>query len=371
MIPVNEPLLPGRESEYVSDCITSGWISSAGKYIDRFETEWAAYCGRKYGVAVANGTVALELALSALDIPAGKEVILPSFTIVSCVEAVLRNNLKPVLVDCDPKTYCMDISDVRQKITSHTAAVMPVHIYGHPVNMANLIQLAHEFNLKIVEDAAEAHGAECLVDGKWRRCGSFGEVSAFSFYANKNITTGEGGMVLTDDSLLARKLQSRRNLCFGAKERFLHEDRGWNYRMTNVQAAMGCAQLEQIERFIARKLEMADLYNTGLQGLPLQLPHVEPWARTSVWMYAVVLEDSVLFDAAEFARRLMEKGIQTRPFFMGMHEQPVYRRLGLLKDCKLPVTERIARRGLYLPSGQAITDDQIETVIHAVKNVLR
>jgi len=370
MIPVNEPLLPGRELEYINDCITTGWISSAGKYIDRFEREWAAYCGRKYGVAVCNGTVALELALSALDIPAGREVILPSFTIVSCLEAVLRNSLIPVLVDCDPRTYCMDIADVRRKITPQTAAIMPVHIYGHPVNMAELLPLAKAHNLRIIEDAAEAHGAECLVDGKWKRCGSFGDVSAFSFYANKNITTGEGGMVLTDDPAIAAKLQARRNLCFGGKERFRHEDRGWNYRMTNLQAAMGCAQLERIDAFIARKLDMAARYNTGLQNLPLQLPFIEPWAKTSVWMYAVVLEDSVPFDANEFAGRLMALGVQTRPFFKGMHEQPVYRQMGLFLDASLPVTERIYRRGLYLPSGQAITDEQIEQVITSVRSTL-
>jgi len=370
IIPVNEPLLPGREMEYVNDCIATGWISSAGKYIHRFEKEWAAYCGRKFGIAVCNGTVALELALSALEIPTRKEVVLPSFTIVSCLEAVLRNGLKPVLVDCDPRTYCMDISDVRRKITPDTAAIMPVHIYGHPVNMGEVLRIAQEHNLKIVEDAAEAHGAECRVEGKWRKCGSFGDVSTFSFYANKNITCGEGGMVLTDDPGLAEKLRNRRNLCFGGKERFRHEGRGWNYRMTNIQAAMGCAQLEQIDRFIARKLEMADLYNQGLQGLPLQLPHVETWAKTSVWMYAVVLNDSVPFDAAEFARRLVDQDVQTRPFFMGMHEQPVYREMGFFQDGSFPVTERIYRRGLYLPSGQAITDEQIETVIQAVKKTL-
>lgn len=370
LIPVNEPLLPGRELEYVTDCITTGWISSSGKYIERFEKEWAVYCGRKFGVAVCNGTVALELGLSVLDIPPGKEVILPSFTIVSCLEAVLRTNLNPVLVDCDPLNYCMNVEDVKQKITPNTAAIMPVHIYGHPVNMEAILAMARKFNLKIVEDAAEAHGAECLVEGQWRKCGSFGDVSTFSFYANKNITTGEGGMVLTDDAGLSEKLRARRNLCFGHKERFRHEDRGWNYRMTNIQAALGCAQLEQIDLFIARKHEIVGLYKAGLEGLPLRLPHVEPWAKTSVWMYAVVLDDIVPFDAAEFARRLMEHGIQTRPFFVGMHEQPVYLRVGLFKDCHLPVTEQITRRGLYLPSGQAVTDEQIDTVIQAIRKSL-
>lgn len=370
MIPVNEPLLPGRELEYITDCITTAWISSAGKYINRFETEWAAYCGRKYGVAVANGTVALELAISVLNLPPGSEVILPSFTIVSCLEAILRNELKPVLVDCDPRTYCMDVEGVRRKINEKTAAVMPVHIYGHPVNMEEILKLTTQHDLKVVEDAAEAHGAECLVEDEWQRCGSLGEVSAFSFYANKNITTGEGGMVLTDDDELADLLRNRRNLCFGYKERFLHEDRGWNFRMTNMQAAIGCAQLEKIDHFIKRKLEMAAKYNEGLRDLPLQIPHVEPWAKTSVWMYAVVLEDRVPYDAAEFARRLMALGVQTRPFFMGMHEQPVYRKMGLFKGTHCPLTERIYRRGLYLPSGQAITDDQITKVCKAIQRAM-
>ena len=370
MIPVNEPLMAGREAEYVLDCIKTGWISSSGHYIERFEQEWAAYCGRKHGVAVSNGTVALELAVSALNLPAGGEVILPSFTIVSCLEAVLRNGLAPVLVDCDPHTFCMDIEAVERAAGPKTVAVMPVHIYGHPVEMGSLLQLCRKRKWQVIEDAAEAHGAECRVGGAWHRCGSFGEVSCFSFYANKNITCGEGGMVLTDDDNLARRLQARRNLCFGDGERFAHHDRGWNFRLTNLQAAIGCAQLEQIDRFIARKLEMAEQYNAGLAGLPLQLPFIETWAKSTVWMYAVVLHDDVPFGASEFGRRLAAEGIQTRPFFKGMHEQPVYRSLGLFNGARFPVTERIYRRGLYLPSGQAITTEQIEAVIRGVANAL-
>jgi perosamine synthetase len=370
MIAVNEPLLTGRETDYIADCIRTGWISSAGSYLERFEFEWAAYCGRKYGVAVSNGTTALELAVSALNLPASAEVILPSFTIVSTLEAVLRNGLTPVLVDCDPRTYCMDVADVERRIGGRSAAIMPVHIYGHPVDMGALLTLAARRGLKIVEDAAEAHGSECRIAGQWRRCGSFGDLSAFSFYANKSVTTGEGGMVLTDDSGLAQKLRSRRNLCFGSPERFRHEDRGWNYRMTNLQAAIGCAQIERIEDLLRRKREMAARYTAGLAGLPLQLPHVEPWARSSVWMYAIVLDDVVPFDNRDFAEHLQTLGIQTRPFFLGMHAQPVYRDMGLFASENYPVTERIARRGLYLPSGQAITDEQIDTVIRAVRSVL-
>lgn len=370
MVPVNEPLMRGREAEYVLDCLNTGWISSAGRYIERFESEWATYCGRKFGVAVSNGTVALELAVSALNLPPGGEVILPSFTIVSCLEAVLRNGLVPVLVDCDPWTFCIDAAGVRRASGPKTVAVMPVHIYGHPVNMEALVALSRERGWRLIEDAAEAHGAECLAGATWRRCGSFGDVSAFSFYANKNITCGEGGMVLTDDDHLVELLRARRNLCFGGSERFAHEDRGWNFRMTNLQAAIGCAQLEQIDQFIARKQEMAARYAEGLAGLPLQLPFVESWAKSSVWMYAVVLHDAVSFDATEFAKRLSAEGIQSRPFFKGMHEQPVYRRMGLFDGVTCPVTERIYRRGLYLPSGQAVTNDQIEAVVLGVRKVL-
>lgn len=370
MIPVNEPLMSGREAEYVLDCVQTGWISSAGKYIDRFEREWAAYCGRKHGIAVCNGTVALELALSVLDLPAGSEVVMPSFTIVSCIEAVLRNNLVPVLVDCDPRTYCMDVDLVRKAFGPKTSAVMPVHIYGHPVNMDSLLKLCRERGVKIIEDAAEVHGAECLVDGQWRRCGSFGEVSCFSFYANKNISTGEGGMVLTDDDAMATRLQDRRTLCFGRKERFAHVDRGWNFRMTNLQAALGCAQFEQIEGHLDRKRELSERYGAGLSDLPILLPHVEPWAKSTVWMYAILLKEEVPFGADELARRLAAEGVQTRPFFKGMHEQSVYRRMGLFANLSLPVTELIYRRGLYLPSGQAITDAQIAAVVAAVRKVL-
>ncbi len=370
LIPVNQPLLIGRELEYVRNCVESGWISSAGKYIDRFEAGWAAYCNRRHGVSVSNGTAALQLAVSALDLPPRGEVILPSFTIVSCLEAVLRNGLRPVLVDCDPWTYCMDIDEVKRTITAETVAIMAVHIYGHPVNMGRLLALAEEHGLRVIEDAAEAHGAECFLEEEWQRCGSFGDVSTFSFYANKNICCGEGGMVLTNDDDIATRLRQRRNLCFGEKERFRHEDRGWNFRMTNLQAAIGCAQLEQIDSFVERKRSVAALYNEGLAGLPLRLPHVEQWARSSVWMYGIVVGKTVPFDASEVASRMQSHDIQTRPFFRGMHEQPVYRRMGLFHNGAFPNTEWISRRGLYLPSGQAITDSQISYVISAVHAVL-
>jgi len=219
MIPVNEPLLGERELDYVTECVRTGWVSSAGRFIEEFEERWATYCGRKYGVAVSNGTVALEMAVQCLDLQPGDEVILPTFTIISCAQAVTYADGVPVLVDANPRTWCMDMSQVEAKITPRTRAIMPVHIYGHPVDMDPLLALAERYSLAIIEDAAEVHGAEYLSGwregpGTWRKCGSFGTMSCFSFYANKIITTGEGGMVLTDDPVLAERLRSLRNLCF-------------------------------------------------------------------------------------------------------------------------------------------------------------
>ena len=366
LIPVNEPLTNGNEARYLADCAETGWISSAGEYIRRFEEGWASYCGRKHGIAVGNGTLALELAMEALELPAGGEVILPSFTIISCAQAVVKAGLTPVAVECDPQTWCLDPEAVKAALTEDTVGLMPVHIYGHPVDMDPILELAGAHGLAVVEDAAEAHGAEY----KGKKCGGFGLVSCFSFYANKIITTGEGGMVLTDDDELAARIKSLMNLCFEPEKRFLHHRIGHNYRFTNLQAAVGVAQLERIEQFVERKREMAARYNEGLAGLPLELPVERPWAKNVYWMYGLVLKPEAGLDAAEFAGRLLAEGVQTRPFFLGMHQQPVFHEMGLLEGLILPVTERIARNGLYLPSGQAITDRQIDEVIQAVRKVL-
>lgn len=376
MIPVNEPSIGEREIEYVLDCMRTGWISSAGRYIEEFESSWAAYCGRKFGVAVSNGTVALEIAVRCLDLKAGDEVILPSFTIVSCVQAIIYAGGVPVLVDSDPRTWCMDVSLVEAKVTPRTRAIMPVHIYGHPVDMDPILSLADRYGLVIIEDAAEAHGAEYLSgrekdSSRWRRCGSFGLMSCFSFYANKIITTGEGGMILTDDPDLAERLRSLRNLCFQRERRFFHEDLGYNFRLTNLQAAIGLAQLERIEELIQRKRWMATAYTERLCDLDgIQLPVQEPWARNVYWMFGIVLNSSAGLDAAELARRLREAGVETRPFFLGMHEQPVLRGKGYFRGERYPIAERLARYGLYLPSGMTLTEAQIEEVCAAVRSIL-
>jgi perosamine synthetase len=239
MIPVNEPRLLERDVEYVSECVRTGWISSAGRFISEFEEGFAAYCGRRHGIAVSNGTAALQLAIASLGLKPGDEIIMPTFTIMSCAMAVVYNDGVPVLVDSDPRTWCMDVEQVKDRITPRTRAIMPVHIYGHPVDMDPIMELAGKHGLAVIEDAAEAHGAEYLcardtADAKWRRCGGFGEMSCFSFYANKAVTTGEGGMVLADDDELADKARSLRNLCFQRSRRFYHEELGfWDSRSSS------------------------------------------------------------------------------------------------------------------------------------------
>lgn len=376
MIPVNEPLLGGRELEYVTDCLRTGWVSSSGKFIDEFEKQWAAYCGRRYGISVSNGTTALQVAVACLGLNPGDEVIMPTFTIISCALAVIYNGGVPVLVDSDPRTWCMDANQVKERITARTRAIMPVHIYGHPVDMDPLLDLADRHRLAIIEDAAEAHGAEYLcgrntLNSRWRCCGSFGTLSCFSFYANKLITTGEGGMVLTDDLELAEKARSLRNLCFQPDRRFYHEHLGFNFRLTNIQAALGLAQVERMDEIVTRKRWMGQEYNRRLkdiEGLELQIE--ESWARSVYWMYGVVLSGKTGMEASQFARKLREHDVETRPFFFGMHEQPVFRRQGLFLNERYPIAERLARQGLYVPSGLGLTEAQLAHVCDAVHEML-
>jgi perosamine synthetase len=372
VIPVSEPFLGERELELVIDCVRSGWISSSGRYIDEFEGGWSAYCRRRHGVAVSNGTVALQLALAALQIEPGDEVIIPTFTIISCAMAVVYAGGVPVLVDADPRTWCMDVGQVEERITARTRAVMAVHIYGHPVDMAPLLKVAEQYGLAVIEDAAEAHGADYrMADGSWRRCGSFGDLSTFSFYANKLVTTGEGGMVLTDDDRLADRLRLLRNLAFRSDRRFLHEELGFNFRITNLQAALGVAQLERIDEIVARKRQIASRYSAALTDVPgLRLQAEEAWARSVYWMYGVVLEPDTGTNAAELTARLGSLGVETRPFFLGMHRQPALLQRGWFEGQDYPIADALADHGLYLPSGVGLTDSQIDMVCDAVRRAL-
>lgn len=372
MISVNEPALGALEERLVAECVRTGWISSSGDYIDRFEAGWAAICDRRFGVAVSNGTVALQLAVAAAELPVGSEIIMPTFTIVSCALAALHNGCLPVFVDSDPETWCIDVGLIEEKITDRTSAIMPVHIYGHPVEMGPLLALAERYNLKVVEDAAEAHGSMYRDDpqGTWRPCGSFGAVSTFSFYANKAVTTGEGGMLLTDDEDLAERARLLRNLAFTAERRFLHREAGFNFRLTNLQAALGVAQLERFEEIVVKKRAVASRYLELFKDEDrLALPVEKEWAKSIYWMFGLVLRDTVPFEADELSRRLMRRGVETRPFFLGMHEQPLFHDRPASTD-RFPVAERLARRGLYLPSGLALQEEQIEYVAQAVRDSL-
>ncbi|MCX5751390.1 MAG: DegT/DnrJ/EryC1/StrS family aminotransferase [Candidatus Saganbacteria bacterium] len=367
MIPVNEPLIKEKEIENVLECLKTGWISSEGKFISEFEQKWAQYCGKKHGIAVSNGTTALEVAIKCLDLAPGDEVILSSFTIISCAQAVVYARAVPVLVDSEPRTWNMDVAKIEEKITQKTRAIMPVHIYGHSCDMDPILALAKKYNLKVIEDAAEVHGAEY----KGKKCGSFGDLSCFSFYANKIITTGEGGMILTDNDEYADKSRSLKNLCFRPERRFYHTELGNNFRLTNMQAAIGSAQIDRIEAIVEKKRKMAKTYTDRLRHIKtLQLPVEEPWAKNVYWMYGVVINESTGMDAVSFAKKLADKGVATRPFFLGMHEQPVFHEMGLFKSERYPVCERIARQGLYLPSGLTLTDQQIEMVCTAVEEIL-
>ncbi|MFQ3574329.1 MAG: DegT/DnrJ/EryC1/StrS family aminotransferase [Thermodesulfovibrionales bacterium] len=358
MIPVCEPLITEEDISMALECLRSGWISSSGSFIDDFEAKWAQYCNMPYGIAVSNGTVALQLAVRLLNLQEGDEVIMPTFTIISCAQALIYNGLKPVLVDMHPLNWQMDVTQIEQKITEKTKAIMIVHIYGHPADMDGILEIANRHNLLVLEDAAEAHGAEY----KGKKCGSLADVSTFSFYANKLITTGEGGMVLVRDEALAERAKGLRNLCFHKGRRFLHEDLGYNFRLTNLQASIALKQIERISEIIQRKRSIAKRYNELLQGLPLQLPVEEEWAKSVYWVYGIVVEESTGLTADDVMYRLKQRGIETRPFFLGMHMQPCFKKLAMFEGECYPVAERLSRQGLYLPNGLGIKDEEIKYI---------
>lgn len=368
-VPVNEPLLAGNEKAYLTECIETGWISSEGEFVHRFETEMAARADRQFGIAVSNGTAALDIAIAALNIGAGDEVILPTFTIISCAGAIVRAGATPIVVDAEPDTWNMAVDQIEAKITPRTRAILVVHIYGLPVDMDQVQAIAQKHNLTIIEDAAEMHGQTY----RGKPCGSFGDISTLSFYANKHITTGEGGMVLTNDPALAERCRSLRNLCFQPQQRFIHEELGWNYRLSNIQAAIGVAQLEQLDHFVQLKRRMGQRYTEALKDLDgVQLPlNKTENAENIYWVYGLVLGDRFRFDAAEAMQRLKHKGIGTRPFFWCMHEQPVFRKMGLFDNVSCPVAERLARRGFYIPSGLGLSDTGMTQVIKSVREVLQ
>ncbi|MCI9843882.1 DegT/DnrJ/EryC1/StrS family aminotransferase [Flavobacterium pectinovorum] len=363
MIPVNTPLLSGNELKYVSECIETGWISSEGPFISRFETQFAQYVNRRHGIAVANGSAALDIAVKGLGIGTGDEVIMPSFTIISPAQSVVTAGATPVLVDSDPVTWNMDVSQIEAKITSKTKAILVVHIYGLPVDMDPVLALCEKYNLKLIEDAAEMHGQTY----KGKMCGSFGDISIFSFYPNKHITTGEGGMLVCNDENLVEQCKKLRNLAFEPKgRRFIHHELGWNYRMTNLQAALGVAQLEKIEYHIQRKREIGTSYSQKLKKLAgFQLPlEKTDYAENIYWVFGLVADSEEQQEA--MVKKLAEAKIGTRPFFWCMHEQPVFKKMGLFENETYPVAEKLARNGFYIPSGLGLSDEDIDKVVSAI-----
>lgn len=367
-IPVCEPFLAGREAEYVADAVKTNWISSAGSYLTRFEQEFARYCGVKHGIATTNGTTALHLAVAAAGLGPSDEIIMPDFTIAACAFAAMYLGARPVFVDVEPDTWCMRVDQVADKVTARTKAIMVVHMYGHPCDMDPLCELARKRGLFLLEDAAEVHGAEY----KGKRCGGLGDAACFSFYSNKIITTGEGGMVVTSDAGVAERCRVLRNLAFNPARRFLHDSVGWNHRMTNVQAAIGLAQLEKIDEYVERRRRNAAAYIRLLRDVEgLTLPVERPWAKNVYWMFGVVVDEQAFgCDRDALMAGLSKRGVETRTFFIPMHQQPFLQKAGLAGD-PCPVSADLGRRGFYLPSSTGLSPEEIRFIVDAVVDVQR
>jgi perosamine synthetase len=363
MIPVCRPTLKGNEKKYVNECLDTNWISSNGKFIKMFEEKFSKYCGGKYGISCSSGTAALHIALRALNIGKGDEVIVPTFTMIATTNAIHYVGAKPVYVDSEMKTWNIDIDKIEGNITDKTKAIMVVHTYGCPVDMDRIMKIAKKHNLKVIEDAAEAHGAEY----KGKKVGSIGHIGCFSFYGNKIITTGEGGMVVTNDKELAEKCKSLRNHCF-TEPRFIHYDIGYNYRMTNIQAAIGLAQLENISNLVTNRGCNAALYNLLLRRREgITLPPECTYGRNVYWMYGILIDpDKFGKTKDEVMEGLKKKGIQTRSFFYPAHRQPAYK---IEDGVDYPIADYLFEHGLYLPSASDLTSVEISEVCNELNRL--
>ncbi len=368
-IPVNTPLIGEEEKVLINKCLETGWISSEGSYVKEFEKKIASLCERKYATAVSSGTAAIDIAIAALPLNKGDEVIVPTFTIISCISEILKRGIKPVFIDINPKTWNIDVEKIEEKISPKTKAIMAVHIYGLPVEMKKVKELANKYHIFVIEDASEMLGQFY----NKKPCGSFGDISTFSFYPNKQITTGEGGMILTDSKSLDNKFKSLRNLCFIPEERFIHYELGWNYRMTNLQAALGLGQLKRLKEIVKRKREIGYLYNTYLKknksiNLPLERTS---YAENIYWVYGITIK-STKYNSIELREELAKYNIGTRSFFYPLHKQPVLNNYLKKNEINqvLPHSEKIWLKGLYLPSGIGIKNEQIKYVSEKLNLIL-
>lgn len=352
-LPVAEPDLSGNERAYVLECIETAWVSSAGHFITDFEEAFARYCGTEHALAVSNGTVALHLAMTAMGIGPGDEVIVPDLTFAACANAVVHAGATPVFADIDPASWNLDPARVEACITERTKAIMAVHLYGNPCDLDALCALKEEHGLYLIEDAAEAHGARY----GGRPAGSFGDVSCFSFYGNKTITSGEGGMCLTSDPALQEAMSRLRDHGMDPERRYWHDRVGYNYRMTNLQAAVGLAQLERLDEFVEKKRRIAQWYRQQLEGAGFAFPAVPEEASCTYWLTSVLLPEGT--DRTRVQERLREVGIDTRPFFYPMHVLPPF-----AQDGSFGVSESVSARGLNLPSGVTLGEDDVAYAAH-------
>ena len=357
-IPVYQPSLSGNEKKYVNDCLDSTWISSKGKYIEAFESSFAKYIGVQHAASVSNGTVAIHLALIALGIGDGDEVIVPSLTYIASVNPIVYTGATPVFVDSLPDTWQMDPDDVRKKITNKTKAIMAVHLYGHPCDMEALSAIAKEYNLFLIEDCAEAIGSKY----KDKHVGTFGDIATFSFFGNKSITTGEGGMVVTNDETLHQRSVHFKGQGLAKHRQYWHDVIGYNYRMTNICAAIGLAQLEQVDTFLSRKKEIAAIYTDGFRNTEIEFHTSHADVSHSYWMCSILVSNA---DKREPLRdHLALRGIETRPLFYPVHTMPMYAG----KFQRHIVAENLGWRGINLPSYPGMSDDDVAEVISAVKS---
>lgn len=362
-IPVNTPLLNGNEKKYLLDCIKTGYISSTGNFVEKFEKKFAKFVGKKYAVSVSNGTVALQIAYECLNIKKSEEVILPAFTIISCILPIIRSGGTPVLVDCNIDDWNINIESLKKKITKKTKCIIVPHIYGLPARIDEIIKICKERKIKIIEDTAEAIGLKI----KNKMCGSFGDLSTFSFYANKHITTGEGGMICTDNKNYYEKCKYLRNICFNNERRFKHFDLGYNARFTNIQSAVGIAQLEQIKKFIKKKINIGNLYNSKIRAnnsfiKPLQKKNK---IQNIYWVYGLIIKNKKM--KLENVMKFFEKnGIETRNFFWPLHQQPVLKKLGYFKNQRFKNSEYLSKKGFYIPSGLGLSVSDQKKVINFI-----
>ena len=367
-VPVNTPLVDESDVEAVSRALRDGWISGEGPIVADFENNFAEFCNRTHGISVTNGTAAIEVVIHALGIGPGDEVIVPSFAIISCISQILRCGARPIFVDSDPLTWNLNVDDVENVITSRTKAILAVHTYGLPVDMDSLAEIAERHQLVIIEDAAESHGL--LYKGK--RCGSFGLVSTFSFYANKHLTTGEGGMVVTDDDELAEKIRYYRNLTFRPEKRFVHDELGWNLRMSSLQAALGASQLSRIDQILERRRALGETYQRSFSDLSdVQTPLASTqWGVNDYWVFGLVLVKGRANTRDQIQAALADVGVGTRPFFWPLHLQPVLKSFGLGIQPSLPVAENLGSNGFYIPNGLGMSSSDTDYVIEQVRKIL-